>query len=156
MATRLLHLWLLLAGPLLLLLDLLHLNLLLLASVDSLGMVRVIRVKVVPCGHLLSHGHGRRRKYLFLLDSLFLLLLKQFLLFHALTTQLNFTKTSADIFEFEVSASGRAGVLLITLLLRINTLVVCEVNIVRIVIFPWFSCHIILILFLLFQFLMLS
>ena len=146
MATRLLHLWLLLAGPLLLLLDLLHLNLLLLASVNSLRMVRVIRVKVVPCGHLLSHGHCRRRKYLFLLDSLFLLLLKQFLLFHALTTQLNFTKTSADIFEFEVSASGRAGVLLITLLLRINSLVVCEVNIVRIVIFPWFSFHIMFIL----------
>ena len=150
-STLLLNLWLLLAGPLLLLLQLLHLHLLLLASINSLSMVRVIRMEVIPRGDLLRHWHGWRRKDLFLLDCLFLLLLEQFLFFHALATNLNFAETSADILKFEVGAGGRAGVLLVTLLLRIDALVVGEVDIVYsklwvyVFLFCWFSCHCLLL-----------
>jgi len=77
---------------LVLLLILLHLHLLLLASVDSLGMVCVIRVEVVPGGDLLADGHGRRAEHLcLLLRSLLLLRLERFLLFHALAAGLHFT-----------------------------------------------------------------
>ena len=119
----------------------LHLHLLLLARVDSLHVVRVVRVEVVPGGDLLRHRHGRGGEDLLLLHSLLLLLLEQLLLLHALATGENFAQAPTDIFELEVGAGDGACVLLVAFLLSVDALVIGEVDVVDIFLILCLCCH---------------
>lgn len=127
---------------LVLLLVLLHLNLLLLTSVDSLGMVCVVLVEVIPRGNLLTDRHGRGAEHIrFLFCGLLLLRLERFLLLHALAAGEHFAEPTADVLEFKVRASHRTGVLLVALLLRVDTLVIGKVDIVDFFLIFCFGCH---------------
>ena len=136
---------LLLGLPLLLVLNLLHLHLLLLSGIDSLRMVRVIRVEIVPRCYLFWYRHRTGRKDLFLLHGLLLLLLEQLLFFHALPSSLDLAKAPTDIFKLKVRACDRTRVFLVWFFFSVDAFVVCEVNIVYIFLFC-FRCHCLVII----------
>ena len=136
---------LLLAQPLLLLV---RLNLLLLSLVKRLLLLRlaalqVARVEVVSYSDFVGDRHGRGRKDLFLFRSDTLLLLKFQLLglFHALATRHYSAKAFADVIELEMGPGDWASILLVALLLRVDPLVVGEVDIVDVVVIFCFRCH---------------
>ena len=91
-------------------------------------------MEVVSHGDLIRHGQSRGREDFFLFDGLFLFLFQQLLLFHALSTDQNLLEASADIVKFEMGTCDRACVFLITFFFCIDSLVICEVDIVNVIV----------------------
>ena len=96
------------------------------------------RIEVVPSSEFIRDRHSGGGEYFLLLLSSCFLQLQLLLLLHPFSASQNLTEASAHIIEFKMGTCDRTGVLLVGIVLRVDSFVVCKIDIVDVIVIV---CH---------------